>query len=257
MRRSPEAAASNILSMATVIWGIVALLLILFVGMFATRRTTGGSNVFEFGRLFGGSVYQTIFVIILLPFLLVGLAGRNFWLWCTAAPPPPPPPLPIDGDDPVWSRRRNSNLAREAFLTIQKARSARQPYLARNVIEDLIFADLQAEADGLIARHEISTHSDIKFEEIVIHKESVDDQVMANGEHSITWMFSAELKGTMTDPVNREHDGALVSGSAEPHPFTDSLEFIRTPATSDRWRVLYLRGLPRSPDRRERLRQLS
>src|SRR5262252_2386145 len=147
--------------MSTVIWGIAALLLILFVGMFATRRTTGGSNVFEFGRLFGGSIYQTIFVIILLPFLLVGMAARNFWLWARAKPAPPPPPLPVEGDDPIWSRERNEKLARDAFLAIEKARSARKPELAGNVLEDLIFVDLQAEADGFIARHEINTRNSI------------------------------------------------------------------------------------------------
>jgi hypothetical protein len=242
--------------MSTVIWGIVALLLIFFVGMFATRRTTGGSNVFEFGRLFGGSVYQTIFVIILLPFLLVGMAARNFWLWARAKPAPPPPPLPVEGDDPIWSRERNKKLARDAFLAIEKARSARNPELAGDVLEDLIFVDLQAESDGFIARHEINTRNNIDLEEIVIHKERVDDQEMSGGTHSINWYFDAELRGTMTNFVSRENDGALICGSQEPQTFAVNMEFARTPAPTCRWRVSYLRGVPRAENRIEKLRHL-
>lgn len=101
--------------MSPIIWGIIALVLLFVLSLFAKNRFDIGGKVdiFNVDDLMSSGLTGCLFGIIFFPFFVIyGL------IW-------PEVRLPVEGDDPTWGRNVNRKVAEELFLAIQKARVGR------------------------------------------------------------------------------------------------------------------------------------
>src|SRR5262245_31322761 len=119
--------------MSELAWGIIALAALLLMTLIVlglhfvqvNKTSLGVANLFEDGLLFG------VFAILFAPFYLIWMGVHSIWIriW-------PPPQLPIDGNDPVWSRKINQKMVETAVRAVQEARLKHSPSLAKRYITD-------------------------------------------------------------------------------------------------------------------------
>ncbi len=230
--------------MSTIILGIVALVLLFGLSLFAVKRfnLTNRIDIFNTDDALEAGLFGLVFVIVLAPVLLVIGLVQAIWFY------EPPKPLPVEGDDPFWGRNVNKKVVERAFLTLQEARMRREPDIVKDLVATWVYSDLKGEADELKTRHEINTRKDVVLTEVIVGNESIFKS--AGGPKDNTFDFDATIHGTMTNFNASEQDGRITSGSEEPQEFKTYMLFHRGPAESDRWLVSGGTDLPKGEDKR-------
>src|SRR5215471_20990637 len=193
--------------MKELLWASVALLALLAVTLIvlglrfnpANKTALGVGNIFEDGLLFG------IFAIAFAPIYLAWMGGQSVWARLY-----PPPALPVDGDDPVWSRRTNRKVVETAFLSVQEARIKRNPNLAKRFISQDLYKRLRREGHEADAENGIRQGMEVNLKDIVFSNERID-------KDGKLCYFNATVTGDLRLP-----------GSSElPQEFEAQLEFAR------------------------------
>lgn len=216
----------NELLWAVIALGVLGFLMMLGFGKSQNNLMPGAFTSFE--DVIEGGLVMIVVMIVLLPLYPFYLLIVAIWRYYH-----PIKLLPVHGDDPVWGRTVNEKLARDTFLAVQQAWTARNPAPVQDLLFPGLYADLQAECDRLTAQHEVNSRQDITLTEVYVHDENA-------AKHS----FQVKIAGAMTNVTRREADGQITAGLPDPHPFEENLEFDQGPGADGRWLLGSIASLP-------------
>jgi|SRR5215831_3594641 len=211
--------------MKELLWAGIALLALLTMTLIVlglrfgpvNKTALGVGNIFEDGLLFG------IFALVFAPLYLAWMGGQAVWVRLY-----PPAPLPVDGDDPVWSRRINRQVVETAFLAVEHARIKRNPNLAKRFISQDLYKRLRRECNQADAERGNWQGMEVILKEIAFTNERIEK------DHKLCY-FTATVNGDLRLPGSNE----------SPQEFAEQLEFARAlPEVVDaRWQLMTMSGL--------------
>lgn len=214
--------------MKELLWATVALLALLILTLItlglrsvpANKIGLGVGNVFEDGLLFG------VFSIAFAPFYLIWMGAQSVWFRVH-----PPTGLPVESDDPVWSRKTNRAVVEDAFLAVQQARVNHNPDLAKRFIGQDLYQHLRRECSDADKRGENRVLRQVRIKDIIFSDESLDRQ------HRLCY-FNVTVTGAISSAPNDDH-------SESETEFEAQLQFARAlPEVQDaHWQLMSMSGL--------------
>lgn len=217
--------------MKELLWATVALLALLFLTLItlglrsvpANKIRLGVSNVFEDGLLFG------VFAIVFAPAYLTWMGAQSVWFRIN-----PPSALPVQGDDPVWSRKTNRAVVEDAFLAVQRAKINRNPNLAKRFISQDLYKRLRRECSDADKPGENRVHGQVRIKDIIFTDESLDRQ------HRLCY-FNVTVTGAISGAPNND----LNDTESSETEFEAQLQFARAlPEVQDaHWQLMSISGL--------------